>query len=451
MLLSQRSFEYPSEFTFSVENDKFGCGTYNKIKLINIDGKYAILRSPIKNNKSEAFISSQAVSFYHTKLFSEIVKQNVFPNFPILIKGVNKKYVNSTILEYADQNSFNYCLKTLSSFNLDKILVQTLFTLYYMNNVLKLSHNDLSISNLLVKTIKKQKLTYCAHANKYFTIDTEFLAIVSDFDKTFGNQQEYDNMYILEHYTNSKNPLINKIYTHFEQNRTKDPTRFDIAILFSTIFIRNRCKKYRKFINDYLFKNKGFFWCIEKYFSHVIRITNTSPKHDNIFNLYMNTFDYTSLNYENNKTLYQQMIFNEEVRGKFLNHYFIKEFSMNRFLDPLMSIEERCKEITILNGTINNKMRKILIDWLIDVNNSLKLNKNVLISAITLADFVLNNSDINKQTYQLLGIVCLYLFVHADMKMITFDYMTYVCKDAYSIRQIRTMIDNICDVLNLNR
>ena len=56
---------------------------------------------------------------------------------------------------------------------------------------------------------------------------------------------------------------------------------------------------------------------------------------------------------------------------------------------------------------INSKMRKILIDWLIDVHLKYRLLPETLFIAINLIDRYAQRTTITRRKYQLVGVTCL--------------------------------------------
>ena len=56
---------------------------------------------------------------------------------------------------------------------------------------------------------------------------------------------------------------------------------------------------------------------------------------------------------------------------------------------------------------INSKMRKILIDWLIDVHLKYRLLPETLFIAINLIDRYTERNTITRRKYQLVGVTCL--------------------------------------------
>lgn len=87
-------------------------------------------------------------------------------------------------------------------------------------------------------------------------------------------------------------------------------------------------------------------------------------------------------------------IYNNEIYDYFLKRE--KEFMLKG--DYLSNQKE-----------IDNKMRSILIDWLIDVHLKFKLQQKTLFLTVSIIDRYLSKSEIKKKNFQLLGVTSLLL------------------------------------------
>ena len=61
----------------------------------------------------------------------------------------------------------------------------------------------------------------------------------------------------------------------------------------------------------------------------------------------------------------------------------------------------------ILQNDINNKMRAILVDGLIDAHNKLNMNKKTLFQCVFIIDAYLSKIIIERKNFELLGIAAL--------------------------------------------
>lgn len=103
---------------------------------------------------------------------------------------------------------------------------------------------------------------------------------------------------------------------------------------------------------------------------------------------------------------------------------------------------------------ITEKMRQILIDWMVDVHDSFELKEQTLHLALHyLADFS-SVKEISKEDYQLAGIACLWIASKYEeiYPPRTRNYIE-VTADTYTVRDLKNMEGNIIEALgfDLNR
>ena len=98
---------------------------------------------------------------------------------------------------------------------------------------------------------------------------------------------------------------------------------------------------------------------------------------------------------------------------------------------------------------INEKMRAILIDWLVEVHLKFKLRHETLFLTVNILDRFLAVQKVNRQRLQLVGVVS--LMIAAKYEEIyppeVRDYV-YICDNAYSREQIIQMEQTILAKLN---
>lgn len=478
-LLSQRLYTTPNFKDYKVVSGEFGEGTYNTIKLIKYSDNYkCILRSPKRDQEDSQheFLSENVVSCFNTKLMSEIVTQNQFPNFPILYSTIHIDtsflQMYETIIEYANCGTLYESINKHPSNLVKQIIVQSILGFYYMNNTLSLSHNDSTTSNILIKNIVPQNLCYKINDSKYINIFTDKLAIISDNDKITGTQTTISKDYIfgyylrniyMYYYRNYKNQdiTINGIriryltlqtikvsviddnditvikqlkvlYNKISENKRNlnGGLKLDLTILLMQIIpstkSRSLAKKCMKFLNSYILKNKSVFWCIEKYFNDVCSITNTIKKNtnkNNIFSLHSYKLNFESLNYKNNERLYVNIINHEHTKGHFLHHFFNREFRFNRFFNDKLIDDD----LTIFKkeSDLLNKIKKYCKDDMTVYTSIIKLS-NFIIKSNTEWSYCWSdieqeycfNREIAKSKYPLLLLVCAHIFE----KRMVFDF-----------------------------
>lgn len=478
-LLNERIYK-PESYRYTIEQHNIANGASNNIDLILLNNeKLAILRSPLKTKYS----SENIISAYYAKLFSTHVEQNVIPNFPILYFSMVENNLYSSIIEYANyDNLYNLLFdKSFSTYHLKSIIIQTFLTLHYMNNILKISHNDASLFNILIKKINPQYISYCVHHKKYININVEYLALISDFDKTRGNTQNYDNNYILKHYfslccqniykqhnieltQNSidmkrclANDPVDVIY--FKQlfdymiNVNKNRTKFDIVIFLISLLtysIENFKDFVINIIDYYVYINKSIFFCIQKFLSNGISISKYKPHlihNDNVYILYKHVFDANLLSYKNNVYLYNNLLKDVNVRGRFLDCFFIKQLKLYTILykhDDIDNVINRVFDFK--NRKITSHHRKQLLNWLFekvifDFNDD---RKSIVINII---DRITQNYPLSIKYYQLLAIVVFYLCSYPEFN-IQIETLLCIYKLKYSEVEFINMIYYICYTLS---
>lgn len=474
-ILSQRNFKFEGDCR--VIDDEFGEGTFNKVKLVENNGRKYILRSPKKQKNVEPTkynynenIYDSALSFYHTKLFSNIVKQNIIPNYPILYSYTTNNGIYKTFIEYANVGNMHNIEKNNDI--LYPCIVQTFLALYYQNTVMNISHNDCTLANILIKKIEPVHISYKIHDKKYINIFTDHIAILSDFDKTRGNLYCYKNMYIILHYINSvfktllhvdhldnisvnykshsKNTPNKIFFTDIAKilNTNKNPLKFDIVVMMVTLY-KSKPNLVKNFLVDYIFKDKSIMKCIAKYFGKYINITKTCPKYvheNNIFVLYKDTFDYSDLSYKNRKKLITNVMHNYDVRGIFLNKYIINEFNLNDFYNKnvirelnvdINSVKNLLKSNRKLVETPNvfgcfvyiiNKIYPMLYNGYTRANMTdsvLDFNAYNIIYMSKLANYILKNNFKMYNTQgvcELLCLTCYRFSINDDYEFATEDF-----------------------------
>ena len=100
---------------------------------------------------------------------------------------------------------------------------------------------------------------------------------------------------------------------------------------------------------------------------------------------------------------------------------------------------------------INEKMRAILIDWLIDVNNKFNFTEETLYLAINIIDTYLSLKKIKRCNLQLLGVTA--LFISCKQNEIIFRRLkeyAYITDNAYNEQDILNMENDIFQTLKFN-
>ena len=104
-----------------------------------------------------------------------------------------------------------------------------------------------------------------------------------------------------------------------------------------------------------------------------------------------------------------------------------------------------------LQSDINNKMRAILIDWLIDVHLKFNFKQETLYITIFIIDAYLSIKRIERTNFQLLGITA--LFIACKQNEILFrkiNEYAYITDNAYTEEDIKNMEHKVLNALNFN-
>ena len=91
----------------------------------------------------------------------------------------------------------------------------------------------------------------------------------------------------------------------------------------------------------------------------------------------------------------------------------------------------------IIQDDINEKMRQILIDWLIEVHRKFKLQPETLFSTINIIDIFLEKKQISRNKFQLLGVTS--LFISSKFHEIEVPHIknfVYITDNSYTIEEL---------------
>lgn len=98
-------------------------------------------------------------------------------------------------------------------------------------------------------------------------------------------------------------------------------------------------------------------------------------------------------------------------------------------------------------------MRRILVDWLVDVHRKFKLRQETLFMAVNIMDrfMELTTDSVSKSKYQLFGITCLFIAAkYEEIYPPGLGDFVYVCADTYTAYQILEMEGVILNRLQFN-
>jgi G2/mitotic-specific cyclin-B, other len=93
-----------------------------------------------------------------------------------------------------------------------------------------------------------------------------------------------------------------------------------------------------------------------------------------------------------------------------------------------------------LQTHINEKMRAILVDWLVEVHMKFKLSPETLFLTVNLIDRYLERSEVVRSQLQLLGVSCLMIASkYEEIWPPSVQELVYICDNAYPRKQIIKM------------
>ncbi|XP_020300232.1 G2/mitotic-specific cyclin-B3 [Pseudomyrmex gracilis] len=142
------------------------------------------------------------------------------------------------------------------------------------------------------------------------------------------------------------------------------------------------------------------------------------------------------------------------------------DFDVENWLDPFqvshyaMDIFEYLKSreslFTISNYmerqvSLSQWMRALLVDWMVEVQESFELNHETLYLAVKLVDLYLTKVTVSKETLQLLGAASLFIACKFDERIppMVEDFL-YICDGAYSQRELIRMEISVLKVVNFD-
>lgn len=89
---------------------------------------------------------------------------------------------------------------------------------------------------------------------------------------------------------------------------------------------------------------------------------------------------------------------------------------------------------------ITQDMRAVLVDWLVEVQESFELNHETLYSAVRLVDLYLSRATVNKENLQLVGTTAMLISSKFEERCPPcVDDFLYICDDAYTRRDLIKM------------
>ena len=252
---------------------------------------------------------------------------------------------------------------------------------------------------------------------------------------------------------NSNNNSNTTANTHNNSNKKSNNNSFQKSNYLYKINLKTLSRK-NSMKQNYIKKNI----CPIKYISN--KNKNKTIKEENKNNTNNNN-SYTKKISENNdlSSLNSTILCisnKEEENNKRYNNIKYSGEYINDILNNLLQ-EERDLQLSINRNyfsyqpEINDKMRAILIDWLIDVHSKFNFQEETLYITIYIIDCYLSIKKIERCNLQLLGVTA--LFIACKQNEIIFRRLkeyAYITDNAYTVSDITNMENIILKELNFN-
>lgn len=100
---------------------------------------------------------------------------------------------------------------------------------------------------------------------------------------------------------------------------------------------------------------------------------------------------------------------------------------------------------------ISKWMRSLLVDWMVEIQESFELNHETLYLAVKLVDLYLSKRQLSKEALQLLGAASLFIACKFDERIPPFiDDILYICDGAYTRKELIEMERSVFRTVNFN-
>lgn len=103
-----------------------------------------------------------------------------------------------------------------------------------------------------------------------------------------------------------------------------------------------------------------------------------------------------------------------------------------------------CEDYMSRQKSINENMRAVLVDWMVEVQESFELNHETLYLAVRIVDKYLSKVVIPKEKLQLVGAAAMFLSCKYDERLSPLiDDFVYICDNAYTHDDLLAMEQNV--------
>ncbi|XP_014298253.1 G2/mitotic-specific cyclin-B3 [Microplitis demolitor] len=130
-----------------------------------------------------------------------------------------------------------------------------------------------------------------------------------------------------------------------------------------------------------------------------------------------------------------------------VSHYAMEIFEYLKSRETKFSIGDYMEKQVCLSRW----MRSLLVDWMVEVQESFELNHETLYLAVKLVDLYLTKVTVGKETLQLLGAASLFIASKFDERIppMVEDFL-YICDGAYSQRELTRMEMNVLKIVDFD-
>lgn len=96
-------------------------------------------------------------------------------------------------------------------------------------------------------------------------------------------------------------------------------------------------------------------------------------------------------------------------------------------------------------------MRSLLVDWMVEIQESFELNHETLYLGVKLVDLYLSKVTVNKDVLQLVGAAAMFIASKYDERIPPLvDDFLYICDGAYTRKELLRMEINLLKVVQFD-
>lgn len=121
-------------------------------------------------------------------------------------------------------------------------------------------------------------------------------------------------------------------------------------------------------------------------------------------------------------------------------------FQVSHYAQDIFNYQKERESLFIIPDYMANQphiskwMRALLVDWMVEIQESFELNHETLYLAVKIVDIYLSRAEIQKDSLQLLGAAALFIACKYDERVPpTVDDFHYICDGAYQRREMILM------------